>query len=116
MQIKVELEDRYNAQGLLDVRVIRDRKTGKCSPRSSAPPDRLGVSRQYGFLRFASIRDATLFLDENYPTIYLHSSAVSLAFSRERSERDRASEIEWTCDNVCLPSGQDLTNEPVFGG
>jgi hypothetical protein len=64
--------------------------------------DRLGVSRQYGFLRFGTIRESTKFLDEHYPTIYLRSCPVSVAFSREKGERDRVHEMEWTCSNVCF--------------
>lgn len=73
-----------------------------------------GVSRQFGFLRFADVQSSTRFLEKNHPTIYLYgngasneneqSARVRIAFSRERDDRDRpaAADAEWRCRNVSL--------------
>ena len=71
------------------------------------------ISRQFGFLRFATLQDSKAFVERNYPMIYLYGSntaedkgeaaKVRIAFSREREDRDRSerAEGEWTCKIVC---------------
>lgn len=70
------------------------------------------VSRQFGFLRFATLQDSRAFVERNYPMIYLYGSnsaenngeaaKVRIAFSRERDERhlSERAEGEWTCKIV----------------
>lgn len=73
----------------------------------------LGVSRQFGFLRFPGLEESKEFMQRNHPTIQLYSNAsneaiisktlVRIAFSKEREERDRdraPQEGEWNCPNV----------------
>ncbi|KAF2674884.1 hypothetical protein BT63DRAFT_381570 [Microthyrium microscopicum] len=91
--IRSELEQYYQVEGLADIRVIRDRKTG--------------TSRQFGFLQFHDSQASTAFLDKNHPEIKLHGNAesttkVTIAFSRQRDDRDRerrAPEPDWLCSN-----------------
>lgn len=71
------------------------------------------VSRQFGFLRFATLQNSRAFVERSYPMIYLYGSnsadddgegaKVRIAFSRERDERDRSERVEgeWTCKIVC---------------
>ncbi|KAI9877440.1 MAG: hypothetical protein M1830_003897 [Pleopsidium flavum] len=98
LQISKELKQYHDVEGLEDVRVIRDRHTK--------------VSRQFGFLRFATLQNSRAFVERNYPMIYLYGSTsaeddgeaakVRIAFSRERDDRDRSerAEGEWTC-KIC---------------
>jgi len=70
------------------------------------------VSRQFGFLRFATLQDSRAFVERNYPMIYFYGSnsaeengeaaKVRIAFSRQRDDRDRSerTEGEWTCKIV----------------
>lgn len=69
------------------------------------------VSRGFGFLRFPSIESAKIFIERNYPSIYLYgkesadndgqAAKVRIDFSRERDERPRGDrEGEWTCKIV----------------
>lgn len=70
------------------------------------------ASRQFGFLRFATLQNSRAFVERNYPMIYLYGSTaagddgeaakVRIAFSRERDDRDRLekAEGEWTCKIV----------------
>ena len=71
-----------------------------------------GLSRQFGFLRFADVRDASAFLSKNRGILYLYGDGnstgnergakVKIAFSREREDRDRAYDADWKCPNVRL--------------
>lgn len=75
-----------------------------------------GQSRQFGFLRFATLDEAEAFMDANYPMIYLYGSSdhalsseeakVRIAFGRERKDA-RADDGDWICKIVCerLSSG-----------
>ncbi|EXJ85572.1 hypothetical protein A1O1_05937 [Capronia coronata CBS 617.96] len=94
-QISLELQRYYHAEGLDDVRVIRDRQTKQ--------------SRGFGFLRFSSQEQAEDFMDRNYPFLYLYgdndksngdSSKVRIAFGRERKEPVRSEDADWIC-TVC---------------
>ncbi|KAI9784026.1 MAG: hypothetical protein M1835_003680 [Candelina submexicana] len=101
-EISKELKQFHDVDGLEDVRVIRDRKTGG--------------SRGFGFLRFSTLPKSQAFLERNYPTIYLYgnpsaegddkAAKVNIAFSRERDERDKAERAEggWICASVRLES------------
>lgn len=118
-QIKSELQKYYDVGILDDVRIIRDKKTGaQTLQRESVvlADERLGASRQFGFLRFPSIDDAKAFVEQNHPTIdfLIRSSEekgeskvpVRVAFSKSREDRDRerdrfGSDAEWKCSNVC---------------
>ncbi|KAJ5154655.1 uncharacterized protein N7500_010094 [Penicillium coprophilum] len=77
------------AEGLEDIRVIRDRQTK--------------VSRQIGYLRFSSIDASRAFYERNQPSIFLYgpnekSTKVRIAYSREREDRTRAKGAsDWNC-------------------
>ncbi|OQE38372.1 hypothetical protein PENCOP_c008G01780 [Penicillium coprophilum] len=77
------------ADGLEDVRVIRDRQTK--------------VSRQIGYLRFSSIDASRAFYERNQPSIFLYgpnekSTKVRISYSREREDRARAKGAsDWNC-------------------
>lgn len=68
------------------------------------------ISRQLGFLRFSSLEDSRVFVERNFPAIYLYGpnssgddrgAKVRIAFSREREDRTRArAEGDWTCKLV----------------
>lgn len=69
----------------------------------------IGISRQFGFLRFYDIDTSTTFMRHNYPAIYLHGKdangnseqkvKIRIAFSRERDSQ-RNNGDEWKCGNV----------------
>ncbi|KAK5035369.1 hypothetical protein LTS07_002806 [Exophiala sideris] len=92
VEITSELKQYYHVQHLDDVRVIRDRQTKQ--------------SRQFGFLRFATLQEAEDFMDHNYPVLYLYgdsnksngdASKVRITFGRERKEPIRAEDADWIC-------------------
>ena len=70
------------------------------------------VSRGFGFLRFSSLDKSKVFMENNYPMIYLYGNdstegdsqpaKVKIAFSRAREDRIRneRSEDEWVCKIV----------------
>ncbi|KAI9674045.1 MAG: hypothetical protein M1829_003888 [Trizodia sp. TS-e1964] len=82
-----ELINNYQVEGVENIRVIRDRWSG--------------ISRQFAYIRFSSINTAKVFLQKNYPAIYLVGAGIAsnqdgadqtkvrIAFSREREDRDR---------------------------
>ena len=101
-------------EGLDDVRVIRDRQTSESqeytlfrdNPANVVDPEQ---SRQFGFLRFSALQEAEVFMDRNYPTLYLYgdnnksnadASKVRIAFGRERKDPGRGDDAEWICANV----------------
>ncbi|KIW88715.1 uncharacterized protein Z519_10761 [Cladophialophora bantiana CBS 173.52] len=95
-QISSELKQYYHAEGIEDVRVIRDKQTRQ--------------SRRFGFLRFGTLQEAEAFMDRNYPIIYLYgdsnksngdASKVRITFSRERKDPRRSDGPDWICD-TCL--------------
>ncbi|EXJ70183.1 uncharacterized protein A1O5_06251 [Cladophialophora psammophila CBS 110553] len=95
-QISSELKQYYHAEGVEDVRVIRDKQTRQ--------------SRRFGFLRFGKLQEAEDFMDRNYPIIYLYgdgnksngdASKVRITFSRERKDPRRSDDPDWICDS-CL--------------
>ncbi|KAJ5520017.1 hypothetical protein N7463_000470 [Penicillium fimorum] len=83
----------FRADGLEDIRVIRDRQTK--------------VSRQIGFLRFSSIDASRAFFERNQPSIFLYgpnekSTKVRITYTREREDRARAKGAsDWNC-RKCL--------------
>ncbi|KAI9662113.1 MAG: hypothetical protein M1831_002809 [Alyxoria varia] len=117
LQITAELKHYHKVGNLEDVRVIRDKKTGNSLSFESAinfgyasagakSSLETGHSRQFGFLRFASVEEATAFMDQNFPMIYLYGSTsgekdaqaakVRIAFSKERENREKPDD-GWTC-------------------
>ncbi|KIW78199.1 hypothetical protein Z517_08032 [Fonsecaea pedrosoi CBS 271.37] len=95
-QISSELKQYYHAEGLEDVRVIRDKQTKQ--------------SRRFGFIRFGAVQEAEAFMDRNYPILYLYgdnnksngsAAKVRITFSRERKDPRRTEEPDWICDS-CL--------------
>ncbi|KAH0844176.1 hypothetical protein AYO21_11532 [Fonsecaea monophora] len=96
IQISLELKQYYHAEGLEDVRVIRDKQTKQ--------------SRRFGFIRFGAVQEAEAFMDRNYPILYLYgdnnksngsAAKVRITFSRERKDPRRTEEPDWICDS-CL--------------
>ena len=69
----------------------------------------IGISRQFGFLRFYDIDTSTTFMRHNYPAIHLRGKSangigeqevkIRIAFSRERDSQ-KSSGDEWKCANV----------------
>ncbi|EXJ92496.1 hypothetical protein A1O3_01048 [Capronia epimyces CBS 606.96] len=63
-------------------------------------------SRQFGFLRFSTLRQAEDFMDRNYPVLYIYgdndnsngtASKVRIAFGRERKDPIRSDDADWIC-------------------
>ncbi|RFU33688.1 hypothetical protein B7463_g2666, partial [Scytalidium lignicola] len=100
IQILNELQDSLHVDGIEEIRLIKDKKTGQ--------------SRQFAFAQFGTIGEAALFLDRFHPKLELYGQGdpdqasskppayVRIAFSREREEREPAgkNEDDWLCD-VC---------------
>lgn len=65
-------------------------------------------SRQFGFLRFATLQQAEDFMERNYPNLYLYGTGtggaeeakVRIAFSRERKGPQDKDEPDWICKVV----------------
>ncbi|TAQ85482.1 hypothetical protein B7494_g6193 [Chlorociboria aeruginascens] len=95
-----ELQHSYQVEGLQEIRLIKDKRTGQ--------------SRQFAFAQFGTMPEARNFLEKYYPKISLYGpydpnqandaepSRVRIAFSREKSDRDQPgkSEDDWKCE-VC---------------
>lgn len=110
-QIKIELKQHYQVEGLTDVRVIRDRQTSKLITLSPNIANKdPGQSRQFGFLRFPSLPQAQVFMERNTPLIYLYGNPdlkrdepakVRIVYSRERNDTSNdGGEGDWTCKVV----------------
>ncbi|EPE24283.1 RNA-binding, RBD [Glarea lozoyensis ATCC 20868] len=104
-----ELQHKLRLDGLEEIRIIKDKKTGK--------------SRQFAFAQFATIADATRLLERHYPSLTLYDPQegaqqgtsqpvkVRIAYSRERDDRDKAGygEDDWKCDVCYLPNFSSRT-------
>lgn len=120
LQILNELQHSLRLEGLEEIRLIKDKRTGTnyIIGQFSGFSDLknfTGQSRGFAFAQFVSISDARRFLDRNYPSMLLYGTydpnnaapaeptKVRIAYSRERDDRDRAgkSEDDWKCDVVC---------------
>ncbi|KAI9821495.1 MAG: hypothetical protein M1832_003343 [Thelocarpon impressellum] len=102
--ISKDFAQKYNLQGLEDVRVIRDRQTG--------------VSRKFGFLRFSTIAGAKVFLEQAYPLLSIkycpaapgpspaddQAANVRVSFCRERGEKTDTPEDGWKCPMCSFPN------------
>ncbi|ELR02694.1 hypothetical protein VC83_08435 [Pseudogymnoascus destructans] len=108
LQIAHELKTSFTADGLEQVRLIRDKRTGQ--------------SRQFAFAKFATLRDSKVFLEMYYPSIQFRGSygmpqtseeyaQARLAYSREKEDRDRPGkgEGDWMCENCGLANYQQRT-------
>lgn len=109
LQILNELQHSLRLEGLEEVRLIKDKRTGQ--------------SRGFAFAQFADISHARRFLDRHYPSIPLHGTYdpnvagpseptnVRIAYSRERDDREKAgkSDDDWKCD-VCYLSNFSTRN------
>jgi hypothetical protein len=120
LQIFNELVHRLRVDGIEEVRLIKDKRTGSESrSRCTAFTEiYLGQSRQFAFAQFVSIPKARAFLDEYSPTISLDgaydpskampsdSTKVRIAYSRDKDDRDRPGkgEDDWNCEVVSLYS------------
>ncbi|OBT79315.1 hypothetical protein VF21_01863 [Pseudogymnoascus sp. 05NY08] len=108
LQIAHELKTSFTADGLEQVRLIRDKRTGQ--------------SRQFAFAKFATLRDSKVFLEMYYPSIQFRGSygmpqtseefaQARLAYSREKEDRDRPGkgEGDWMCEVCGLANYQQRT-------
>ncbi|KAI9689215.1 MAG: RNA-binding protein 5 [Bathelium mastoideum] len=93
--IRGELEAYYNIAYLDDVRIIRDRKTG----------------RVYAFVTFPNVDVSRMFMDQNFPSIRLGVSKdgrgveparVGIAYSRQEKDRGAERDTEWMCADCQL--------------
>ncbi|TVY43698.1 putative RNA-binding protein [Lachnellula occidentalis] len=100
LQILNELRQSFRLEGLEEVRLIKDKRTG--------------VSRQFAFAQFVGIPEARRFLEQYYPTValygaYLNQSTttqpaqIRIAFSRDDRDKSGKSEDDWRCE-VCYAS------------
>ncbi|PQE31752.1 hypothetical protein CJF32_00005072 [Rutstroemia sp. NJR-2017a WRK4] len=97
LQISNELQNRLKVEGIEEIRLIKDKRTGQ--------------SRQFGFAQFYTLPEARRFLEECEPsgTVTLYGSAqaeptkVRVAYSREKNDQERPgkNEDDWKCD-VCF--------------
>ncbi|KAM3068477.1 hypothetical protein ACMFMF_009294 [Clarireedia jacksonii] len=97
LQISNELQNRLKIEGIEEIRLIKDKRTGQ--------------SRQFGFAQFYTLPEARRFLEECEPsgTISFYGSAqaeptkVRVAYSREKNDQERPgkNEDDWKCD-VCF--------------
>ncbi|KHJ34925.1 putative rna-binding protein [Erysiphe necator] len=99
-----ELQNDKKVEGLEEVRVIKDKRTGQ--------------PRGFAFAQFVGISEARRFLQDFHPSIFLHGppdkkhaisarpAKVRIAYSRERDDREKAGkgEDDWKCDVCCLPN------------
>ncbi|KAI6711026.1 hypothetical protein JHW43_006455 [Diplocarpon mali] len=99
-----ELQYNLRLEGLEEVRLIKDKRTGQ--------------SKGFAFAQFAGIPDARWFLERYYPIVPLYGrydpnpstnaepTNVRISFGRERDEREKAgkSEDDWKCDICFLPN------------
>ncbi|PQE05955.1 hypothetical protein CJF30_00004900 [Rutstroemia sp. NJR-2017a BBW] len=109
LQISNELQNRLKVEGIEEIRLIKDKRTGMVA---IAPRQRLGLifcqSRQFGFAQFYTLPEARRFLEECEPsgTVTLYGSAqaeptkVRVAYSREKNDQERPgkNEDDWKCD------------------
>ena len=120
LKILNELQHSLRLEGLEEIRLIKDKRTGMdyIVSQFSGFSDLkcfTGQSRGFAFAQFVSISDARRFLDRNYPSMLLHGTydpnnaapaepaKVRIAYSRERDDKDRAgkNDDDWKCDVVC---------------
>ncbi|KUJ07261.1 uncharacterized protein LY89DRAFT_742909 [Mollisia scopiformis] len=104
LQILQELQHGLRLEGLEEIRLIKDKRTGQ--------------SRGFAFAQFIGISEARRFLDRFYPTVQLYGPAhsdlaatndpskVRIAYSRDRDDRDKAGkgEDDWKCEVCYLPN------------
>ncbi|KAG9243575.1 hypothetical protein BJ878DRAFT_535134 [Calycina marina] len=96
-----ELQRRLHIEGIEEVRLIKDKRSG--------------LSRQFAFVQFVGVSEAKSFLGQYFPTVSLYGSydpaaindhgpaRVRIAFSREKDDRSQPgrNEDDWKCD-VCF--------------
>ncbi|KAI9050340.1 hypothetical protein LZ554_005506 [Drepanopeziza brunnea f. sp. 'monogermtubi'] len=99
-----ELQHNLRLEGLEEVRLIKDKRTGS--------------SKGFAFAQFARVSDARRFLEQYYPACPLYGAYspgqsanaepanVRIAYGRERDDRERAGkgEDDWRCDVCFLPN------------
>ncbi|KAK2629714.1 hypothetical protein QTJ16_000534 [Diplocarpon rosae] len=104
LQILNELQHNLRLEGLEEVRLIKDKRTGQ--------------SKGFAFAQFAGIPDARGFLERYYPTVPLYGgldpsqstniepTRVRISYGRERDDREKAGkgEDDWKCDVCFLPN------------
>jgi hypothetical protein len=117
LQILNELEHGLHVEGLEEIRLIKDKRTGMFlyyAERASLTSVFEGQSRQFAFAQFVGIPEARRFLDKFYPYISLYgaynpsrsrdteATKVHIAFSRDKDDRDKPGKAEddWKCEVV----------------
>ncbi|KAG4033270.1 hypothetical protein MFRU_005g02830 [Monilinia fructicola] len=93
--ISNELQNSLKVEGVEEIRLIKDKKTG--------------MSRGFAFAQFYTLPQAKRFLEEYYPSVPFYGPSqaseptkVRIAYSREKTDPERTSkhEDDWKCD-VC---------------
>ncbi|KAB8298942.1 hypothetical protein EYC80_001093 [Monilinia laxa] len=93
--ISNELQNSLKVEGVEEIRLIKDKKTG--------------ISRGFAFAQFYTLPQAKRFLEECYPSVPFYGPSqaseptkVRIAYSREKTDPERTSkhEDDWKCD-VC---------------
>ncbi|KAG0650519.1 putative RNA-binding [Hyphodiscus hymeniophilus] len=102
LSILNELQHNLRVEGLEEIRLIKDKRTGQ--------------SRQFAFAQFVGIPEARRFLERYYPYVSLYgaykpsrsedteATKVRIAFSRDKDDRDKPgkSEEDWKCEVLIL--------------
>ncbi|KAF7877409.1 hypothetical protein EAF04_001086 [Stromatinia cepivora] len=93
--ISKELQNSLRVEGVEEIRLIKDKRTG--------------ISRGFAFAQFFTLPEAKRFLEEHYPSVSFYGplqasepTKVRIAYSREKNDQERTSkhEDDWKCD-VC---------------
>lgn len=127
LQISNELLHGLHVEGLEEIRLIKDKRTGVYSIILPACDlfltlESAGQSRQFAFAQFVGIPEARRFVEKYYPYVSLYgtyspsrsketeATKVRIAFSRDKDDRDRPgkSEDDWKCEVVCVRLAFDL--------
>ncbi|ESZ91736.1 hypothetical protein SBOR_7887 [Sclerotinia borealis F-4128] len=96
--ISKEIQKNLRVEGVEEVRLIKDKKTG--------------ISRQFAFAQFYTLLEARRFLEKHYPSVSFYGplqtsepTKVRIAYSREKNDQERTSkhEDDWKCE-VCYTS------------
>jgi hypothetical protein len=107
------LIEHYYVERLDDVRVTRKKGPSKIAFAKTGSILSIAADkgRNYGFLRFPSMEEAEIFMDRNYPSIYLYGDSsktpgkpgdakVRISFGKEKRD-NRSDDMDWICPTVC---------------
>jgi RNA-binding protein 5/10 len=116
IQILNELQQSLRVEGIEEVRLIKDKRTGMyLIQKFKKLLTPIGQSRQFAFAQFIGIPEAKQFLDKYHPTISLYGAfapnnaaaseptQIRIAYSREKDDREKPgkSDDDWKCEVVC---------------